>query len=51
VVTEGVETEEQSRLLHLLRCDVMQGYLYSRPLAAEQFEAHLMTQAALVKPT
>jgi diguanylate cyclase (GGDEF)-like protein/PAS domain S-box-containing protein len=32
VVAEGVETEEQAKLLHLLRCDEMQGYLFSKPL-------------------
>ncbi len=31
VIAEGVETEEQARLLRLLRCDQMQGYLYGRP--------------------
>jgi len=39
LVAEGVETEEQSRLLRLLRCDEMQGYLYSRPVPIEAFEA------------
>jgi diguanylate cyclase (GGDEF)-like protein len=38
VVAEGVETEDQSRFLHLLKCDEMQGYLFSRPLPAEAFE-------------
>ena len=39
VVAEGVETEEQSGLLRLLRCDEMQGYLFSRPMACDAFEA------------
>jgi len=38
VVAEGVETEEQSRLLRLLACDVMQGFLFSKPVPAETFE-------------
>jgi EAL domain-containing protein (putative c-di-GMP-specific phosphodiesterase class I) len=32
VVAEGVETEDQAKFLRLLRCDQMQGYLFSRPL-------------------
>jgi EAL domain-containing protein (putative c-di-GMP-specific phosphodiesterase class I) len=39
LVAEGVETEEQSRLLRLLRCDEMQGYLYGRPVPIDAFEA------------
>ncbi|HJX85289.1 MAG TPA: EAL domain-containing protein, partial [Candidatus Angelobacter sp.] len=39
VVAEGVETEEQLRFLRLLRCDEMQGYLFSRPLDAEAFQS------------
>ncbi|MBK8738069.1 MAG: EAL domain-containing protein [Betaproteobacteria bacterium] len=42
VVAEGVETEEQSRLLHLLNCDETQGYLFCRPVPAEQFEARFL---------
>src|SRR5260370_126652 len=32
VCAEGVETEEQARLLLELRCDELQGYLFSKPL-------------------
>jgi len=38
VVAEGVETKEQLQLLRLLRCDEMQGYLFSRPLPVEEVE-------------
>ena len=33
VVAEGVETEQQMSFLRTRKCDVMQGYLVSRPLA------------------
>jgi diguanylate cyclase (GGDEF)-like protein/PAS domain S-box-containing protein len=42
VVAEGVETEEQSRLLRLLACDEMQGFLFSKPVPAEIFETNFL---------
>jgi len=32
VVAEGVDAEEQAKVLRLLRCDQMQGYLFSKPV-------------------
>lgn len=46
VVAEGVETEEQRRLLHLLGCDEMQGYLFSKPVPSEIFEAKFLAPAS-----
>jgi diguanylate cyclase (GGDEF)-like protein len=46
VVAEGVELEEQAKLLKLLRCELIQGNLYSRPLPAEQLTP-LLRQAHL----
>jgi EAL domain-containing protein (putative c-di-GMP-specific phosphodiesterase class I) len=37
VVAEGVESDEQFRLLRLLACDEMQGYLFSKPIPADVF--------------
>jgi len=45
VIAEGVESEEQAKLLRLLRCDEIQGYLFSHPLPFEQMTA-LLTGAA-----
>ena len=36
VIAEGVETEEQAKMLRLLKCDEMQGFLFSKPLPTEQ---------------
>jgi len=41
VVAEGVETEEQARLLRLLRCDEMQGFLMSMALPEEELVKQL----------
>lgn len=37
VVGEGVETEAQWSALAAMGCDGFQGYLWSRPLAADAF--------------
>ena len=34
IVAEGIETKEQAELLRKLRVDLLQGFLYSRPLPA-----------------
>jgi diguanylate cyclase (GGDEF)-like protein len=44
VVAEGVESERTVNLLEGLGCDVGQGFLFSRPLPYERFEAWLAVQ-------
>jgi len=38
VIAEGIETDSQRRLLAEAGCDFAQGYLFSKPMMAEQFE-------------
>ncbi|MCW8884198.1 MAG: EAL domain-containing protein [Motiliproteus sp.] len=38
VIAEGIETEQQLQLLREAGCDFGQGYLFSPPVAARQFE-------------
>ena len=45
VIAEGVETEAQQELLTRLGCNSFQGYLFSRPLPAEEFESLLSSYA------
>ena len=41
VVAEGVETVEQLEILKEYKCDTIQGYLYSKPVPANEFVALL----------
>ncbi|RJG04610.1 EAL domain-containing protein [Noviherbaspirillum sedimenti] len=41
VIAEGVETAEQLEFLRDHGCDAMQGYYFSKPVPADQFEAML----------
>jgi EAL domain-containing protein (putative c-di-GMP-specific phosphodiesterase class I) len=43
-VAEGVETENQLKLLKETSCDLVQGYLFYKPLSAEEFEKKLAEQ-------
>jgi diguanylate cyclase (GGDEF)-like protein/PAS domain S-box-containing protein len=45
VVAEGVETEQQSRLLRLMKCDEMQGYLLSMPVSSAVLEERYLGRA------
>lgn len=45
VLAEGVETQAQRAELQRLECDLVQGYLVSRPLPAEAFAAFLQAGA------
>jgi len=46
VVAEGVETVIQAELLAELKCDELQGYLFSRPMPAGEVASYLDGLAA-----
>ena len=41
-IAEGVETAEQAFTLKTMGCDIIQGYYFSRPLPADEFEQYLL---------
>jgi diguanylate cyclase (GGDEF)-like protein len=49
VVAEGVEHSEQARMLRLLRCDQMQGYLFDTPLTFEDMTARLQSRRTWIE--
>ena len=42
MIAEGVETEEQMLTLKRMGCDIVQGYYFSKPVPAEEFERFLI---------
>ncbi len=53
VVAEGVETEEQADFLSRSGCQVMQGYLYSKPVPADEIlelAGRKLPQAKVARP-
>jgi EAL domain-containing protein (putative c-di-GMP-specific phosphodiesterase class I) len=51
VVAEGVETEDQLRLLRKLECENGQGYLFSTPLGSQQLDQFIATYNVIDVPT
>jgi len=51
VVAEGVETEAELNFLKHVQCDMVQGYLFSRPLEAKEFKKLAMSsQTSSITP-
>ncbi len=46
IVAEGVEDEAQAIFLRAAGCDLMQGYLFARPMPGDEVEALMRSQAA-----
>lgn len=40
-IAEGVEEEQQYKYLHDIGCDVIQGFLFNKPLSPQEFELEL----------
>lgn len=51
VVAEGVETAYQEQFLREAGCDIAQGYYYSKPISAEEFEARYLVKQVGSKET
>jgi diguanylate cyclase (GGDEF)-like protein len=50
LIAEGVETEAELSFVCQHQCDGMQGFLFSRPLPAHEFEQLLITKKQLLVP-
>ncbi|MBE9126439.1 MULTISPECIES: GGDEF domain-containing response regulator [unclassified Coleofasciculus] len=50
LIAEGVETETELAFVCQHQCDGMQGYLFSRPLSANEFEKLLINRKSLPIP-
>lgn len=43
-IAEGVETEEQWKILRILKCDMVQGYYFSKPVPVQEVERFFKQQ-------
>ena len=46
VLAEGIETREQAEFLHSVGCSNLQGYLFSKPVSAVDFQDFVSREAA-----
>jgi len=48
VIAEGVEVESHIRLLHKMKCDILQGYYIAKPMSARDFEQMLANSRRII---
>ena len=46
LIAEGIETREQMQFLYNEGCQHLQGYLFSKPIPAEEFASQLEAEKA-----
>ena len=49
IIAEGVETKEQADSLKNLGCDIIQGYYFSKPIPADEFEKFILDRKEIKK--
>ena len=49
VIAEGVETEEQLKVLKGMGCDYVQGYYFSKPVPPDEFERFIAEKAEAIR--
>ena len=49
VIAEGIESKQQLAILYENNCDYAQGFYFSKPLSADDFEAYYLKQNNIVK--
>ena len=49
VIAEGIESKEQLAILYENNCDYAQGFYFSKPLSADDFEAFYLKQNNIIK--
>jgi diguanylate cyclase (GGDEF)-like protein len=47
VVAEGIETEDQLRLLRLVQCELVQGFMFSKPVPADEVDSAISAIGAM----
>ena len=50
MTAEGIETEKQALAVKLSGCDELQGYLFSRPISAEELSVFYFDTGATETP-